>query len=348
MADETIDGTPTHLATTPISVTGTDGVDAAPAARDIATDLPPGWTVRAPTAADQDQIFDLIEASDLDEFGEPDYTRADFDEEWADLDLARHAWLVLSPTGEIAGYARAQPRADRTRIDSEGYTHPAHYGRGVGTTLLALMEAQSREETAGFTGPERPILKNYINANNPDAVSLLGRAGFVPARHFYRMRRTLDPTAPPEPPAWPEGIRVVACRDRADQERLYVALDEAFRDHWEYHPQTFDEWFSHHATSHGDPALWFMALDGEEIAGTLVLGYQLGGGWVKSLSVRRPWRGRGLGGALLAHAFDTFSRLGTHVVGLGVDTESSTGATRLYERAGMEAVRLFATYHKTL
>ncbi|MBA2755652.1 MAG: GNAT family N-acetyltransferase [Chloroflexia bacterium] len=321
------------------------GADAAP---DPAVSLSPGWTVQAPVTADLERVFAVIAASDLAEFGEPDYTLDDFKEEWETTDLASHAWMVLTPDGEVAGFAQAHHSEDRSRVDSEGYTHSAHYGRGVGTALLALIEARARADTAGVTGDERPVLKNYINANNPDAVSLLGRAGFEPARHFFRMRRTLDPAVPPEPATWPEGIHVVACRDRADQERLYVALDEAFQDHWGYYPESFEEWFAHHATSHGDPALWFMALDGEEIAGIAVLGHQLGGGWVKSLAVRRPWRNRGLGAALLAHAFETFWRRGTHVVGLGVDTESPTGATRLYERAGMEPVRLLATYHKTL
>lgn len=324
------------------------GHDATRATQDPAAILPPGWTVRAPGADDFDRVFAVIAASDLAEFGEPDYTLDDFKEEWDGTDLASHAWLVLTPDGEIAGFAQASASVDRSRIDSEGYTYPTHYGRGVGTALLALIEARARADVAGATGGERPVLKNYINAKNRDAVSLLVRAGFEPARHFYRMRRTLDRAVSPEPPAWPEGIRVVACLDRADQERLYAALDEAFQDHWGYHPQSFDEWFAPHATSHGNPALWFMALDGEEIAGILVLGHQLGGGWVKSLGVRRPWRNRGLGAALLAHAPETFWRRGTYVVGLGVDTESPTGATRLYERAGMEAARLLATYHKTL
>jgi hypothetical protein len=35
-------------------------------------------------------------------------------------------------------------------------------------------------------------------------------------------------------------------------------------------------------------------------------------------------------------------------VGLGVDADSLTGATRLYEKAGMHVVRELATYEKEL
>ena len=41
-------------------------------------------------------------------------------------------------------------------------------------------------------------------------------------------------------------------------------------------------------------------------------------------------------------------RRGRHAVGLGVDASSLTGATRLYERAGMRVVRQFNSYAKVL
>jgi ribosomal protein S18 acetylase RimI-like enzyme len=53
--------------------------------------------------------------------------------------------------------------------------------------------------------------------------------------------------------------------------------------------------------------------------------------------VLRPWRRRGLGLALLRHSFQEFFRRGRRKVGLGVDASSLTGATRLYEKAGMRS-----------
>ena len=71
-------------------------------------------------------------------------------------------------------------------------------------------------------------------------------------------------------------------------------------------------------------------------------------GYVNILGVRRPWRRRGLGMALLQHAFAEFYRRGQQRAGLGVDAGSLTGATRLYERAGMHVARQFDTYEKML
>jgi mycothiol synthase len=72
------------------------------------------------------------------------------------------------------------------------------------------------------------------------------------------------------------------------------------------------------------------------------------GGWIHTLGVLRPWRRHGLGQALLYHAFAEFYRRGINNVYLGVDAQSLTGATRLYERAGMHVVRLFKAYEKEL
>jgi ribosomal protein S18 acetylase RimI-like enzyme len=45
--------------------------------------------------------------------------------------------------------------------------------------------------------------------------------------------------------------------------------------------------------------------------------------------------GRGLAKALLLRSFREFHRRGQRRVGLGVDSENATGATKLYESVGM-------------
>jgi mycothiol synthase len=89
-----------------------------------------------------------------------------------------------------------------------------------------------------------------------------------------------------------------------------------------------------------DPALWFMALDGDEVAGVSLCYAKSHDdpklGWVGTLGVCRPWRKRGLGLVLLQHSFGELYRRGQCKVGLGVDADSLTGATRLYLKAGMQ------------
>ena len=52
--------------------------------------------------------------------------------------------------------------------------------------------------------------------------------------------------------------------------------------------------------------------------------------------------------ALLLHAFEEFRRRGKTSVGLGVDASSLTGATKLYEKAGMHVDERVDIYEKEL
>ncbi len=69
---------------------------------------------------------------------------------------------------------------------------------------------------------------------------------------------------------------------------------------------------------------------------------------VDDLGVRRAYRRRGLGMAQLRHVFAAFYARGIRRVGLGVDAENVTGATRLYGRAGMRVYRAWDLYDKEL
>jgi GNAT superfamily N-acetyltransferase len=100
---------------------------------------------------------------------------------------------------------------------------------------------------------------------------------------------------------------------------------------------------------HGfDPGVWFLAVADGEPAGAAICSISENIGWVDSLGVRRPWRKRGVGLALLQHAVGEFHRRGLQRVALGVDAASPTGATRLYERAGFTLAQQHATYTKEL
>jgi GNAT superfamily N-acetyltransferase len=101
-----------------------------------------------------------------------------------------------------------------------------------------------------------------------------------------------------------------------------------------------------------DPTLFFLALEGDEIAGINFCRthspYDANVGWVGSLGVRRPWRKQGLGLALLRYSFNEFYRRGKRKVGLGVNAQNLTGALRIYENAGMHVAQAEDVYEKEL
>jgi ribosomal protein S18 acetylase RimI-like enzyme len=162
---------------------------------------------------------------------------------------------------------------------------------------------------------------------------------------------------PPPAPAWPTGITLRRYNPETDLEAVYRADEEAFRDHFGHIEMPVEDGlkrFKHFMTGYEgfDPSLWFLAMDGDKIAGICLCRKQAHSdpkvGWVNTLAVRRPWRKRGIGLALLRHAFGEFYRRGQCMAGLGVDAENLTGALRLYENAGMHVHHAFDLFEKEL
>jgi mycothiol synthase len=307
--------------------------------------LSPGYGVRRPTPDDLGPVAEFLVAVTIAEFGEPDYSEDDLRDEWADLDPATDAWLVVAPDGSIAGYTSVAHR-EHVRVDADVYVHPEHEGRGIGTFLIRTTEARGREHVPLAPAGARVVMNNGINARNAKARALLEREGYAPARYFWRM--AADVAEPPPPATWPAGVTVRPVASPADERAAFAALDEAFRDHWGHVPTTFDAWERRVKGKRYDPSLWFLAVDGAEVTGVALCRQDGETGWVDSLGVRPAWRRRGLGLALLRHAFAEFHRRGWRRALLGVDAANETGATRLYESAGMRADHQYAVYQKEL
>jgi ribosomal protein S18 acetylase RimI-like enzyme len=210
-------------------------------------------------------------------------------------------------------------------------------GRGLGSELVRRVEAAAAEHGAAR------IHQNAL-AGNTRAAALFAAHGYREVRRFYDM--AIELARPPAPP--PEADVEIA---REGEERAFhAALEEAFADHWEHHPSSFEDWWREHAESPNfDRSLWFVVRDGDEIAAaSRNEANRNGGGYVGAIAVRRPWRGKGYAKALLQHAFREFYERGFRRVTLGVDAENPTGATHLYERVGMHVEIEFAVYEKAV
>jgi mycothiol synthase len=307
-------------------------------------------TIRPPTLDDLETVARLIAACDEELTGESDleHERATVRSDWQseEVDLAEDVWLAADAAGEIVGYEIVYELGSSEAAACDGYVHPAHVGRGIGTRLLRLaLERVARERARRSDAP--PRLRATIYSHEERTHELLRAERFAVVRHHWQMRIALGEA--PAPPNWPEGIVVRPMRPGVDEHAVYEAVEEAFGDHWGHTPRSFAEW-RQLMIEHDDfdPALWQVAWDGERVAGAALCTYRYGIGWIRNLGVRRPYRRRGLGMALLQHAFGMFYRLGTREVGLGVDAGSPTGATRLYERAGMQVERRADTYERTV
>ena len=308
--------------------------------------LAPGYVVRRPVPDDLNGVYEVIRASEIAEFGEAEgFSPDELEDAWRELDLGQDAWVAIAPDGALAGYGYVRNRR-HVRLDVEVYVHPAHFGRGIGTTLVRLTEARAREHVPLAPPGTRVVVNNWINALNGEARSLLEREGYAPVRHFFRMEITFS--AEPPAAAWPAGLTVRSGGANDDLRPFYETSEEAMADHCGHVPRSYEEWRERRERSHFDPSIWFLALDGEEPAGAVMCSVADAIGWIDTLAVRAPWRRRGLGLALLTHAFrELYGRDFRRIV-LGVDAENPTGATRLYERAGMRIGQQYATYSKEL
>jgi mycothiol synthase len=308
--------------------------------------LADGYTIGPAHIDRAEDIHALIVASDIADWGEASgYSLDEVRDELADIDPERDAWIVTSPASDVVGFASIRDR-QHIRMDVEGYVHPEHRERGIGTTLVQVSEDRARDHVALAREGSRVIIQNWINAQNPDACALLERRGYEPFRYFNRMEMSLDGNLPG--PEWPKNVKVLTCESEDAQQGMYAMMEEAMADHWGHIPRTFEEWMRHRKGSTFDPSLWFLAINGESPAGGAVCSISDGVGWVDLLGVRGKWRRRGLGMALLRQAATTFDQRGIGRMALGVDSASPTGATRLYERAGMHVAQQHATYGKVL
>jgi GNAT superfamily N-acetyltransferase len=144
--------------------------------------------------------------------------------------------------------------------------------------------------------------------------------------------------------------RTPARATRPSHRSCPVPIEPVEADGWDFAPRDFESWSKGNLGSERfDPTLWCVVRAGDAIAaGTICTGDTYGGGFVRALFTRRPWRRHGVGAALLADAFGRFWERGEHSVGLGVDAANETGAFRLYERAGMTPVLGWVMYEKEI
>lgn len=312
--------------------------------------LPAGFSWRPASHDDVDAVYELIAACDTHVMGQPDYDASEIRDDWRDTPMDEDTRVVLDETGTIVGYTMAN---DRTLVRPSGavYVHPASEGRGIGTTLTRWIE--ERAKTKLHLAPEgaRVVLEFGTLADYAPSTELLAQQGFAVGRYFLRMSIDLA-GVPPVAPAWPDGITVRTHVAGDDDRAVYEAVEESFADHWGHAPVPYERWRKRtvERVEWFNPDLWFLAIAGGAIAGVaLCSDYPgMGQGWINTVGVRRPWRRTGVALALLHHAFAEFRRRGRATAALGVDAQSLTGATRVYEHAGMHTKHRFALFAKEL
>jgi mycothiol synthase len=237
-------------------------------------------------------------------------------------------------------------QAPYKQMEQWGRVHPDHTGRGLGRFLFHWAEARARQAAEQAPAGERVTLTTWLQTRDEAAKALLAERGCALVRHNVRMQIAFGEEAPPAPQP-PDGITLRTFVPGQDDVATYYAIRESFRDAWDYVEAPFEEglarWRHHSQNSPDfDPSLRFLAVDGDEVIGTAFGRMQLPEdpelGWISTVGVRREWRRRGIAQALLQACFAALHARGRRKVALGVDADSPTGATRVYQRVGMRRV----------
>lgn len=308
--------------------------------------VPDPYQVRPAQPADAAAIVAVMEASDLAQVGETEgHSAHDIADEIAAIDGQTRAFVVETRDASVVAYALVANEGFG-RIFADNYVHPAHRSHGLGTALVRLTERAARDYIAGAPAGARVTLANGVYASDAAACGILMSAGYARSRVHWLMRIDLEELPPA--PTLPTGVTVRTFQLGRDERATFDCVNEAFSDHWGHVPGNFEHWICRTTLPDFDPSLWFLAEHGGSLAGAVLCHRRPHIGWVNTLAVRRPWRQRGLGLALLQQAFVAFSERGERRVGLGVNSQNLTGATRLYERVGMHVHTSIVTFELEL
>jgi len=298
------------------------------------------YSVRPPRFSDLESVYNLIAQQNTFDYGNAMITLEDLSKKWQGLNLEDDACIAYLDN-EPAGYAELLEGdspyiyiADRLNID-------------LAFQLLMILEGKVSSQKKGKVN-----LFTRVSEKNRTLLQLFASNGYHSNLSFLIMEVTLD--EPPPPPLWADGISVRTFVKGQDEESTYRADEEVAEDKAYHDRLSYEAWVKRMRmdTEAFDPSLWFLACEGRsaEIAGVALNLYdqQSNTGWVDHLSVRRAWRNRGIGKALLLHSLAEFYWRNIRHVKLSLDSKSLTHAPRLYESVGMKTVQQYHIYRKEM
>lgn len=267
--------------------------------------------------------------------------------------------LLAEVDGALAGFWRASWRAENDGplvYGIQHFLHPDWRGQGIGRAALHWAEERMRAVAAGHD-PARPkLLQGYASHGNRYQAELLEAHGYQPVRRFHLMVRPALDDIPDFP--LPDGLEVRPVQPEAYR-AIWVADVEAFHDAWgvsDPDEAEYQRWLDNRIWF--QPELWQVAWDlaTGSVAGQVRTFIDHGEnerfgrhrGSTEFISVRRPYRRRGLARALIVRSLRAQRDAGMTSSALNVDAESLTGATRVYEDCGFRIHRTGTLYRKAL
>lgn len=264
--------------------------------------------------------------------------------------------LLVDVNGENAAFGRCwwdEELEGKYRYSLTFYLKPEWRQASIGRHLVRLL-LERLEQIAG----EHPAgVQKFFQVFCFDAQewerSLLEEFGFIIRRYGFSMVRPCS--QPIEVTPLPEGIEVRPVSTEQIRQ-VWEAAMEAFRDHngaVEWSEESYQRFLS---WQYNDPELWKVAWEGDQVVGMVLnfinteenAKFDRQRGYTEDISVRRPWRRKGIARALLTQSIRMFQEMGMEETSLDVDTENPNGALRLYHSVGYREYRRGLFYQKEM
>lgn len=322
----------------------------------------PAYDWHTPSRIDAPAVYAMLLARDRADHLESAGSVADWEREFEDtwlLDPLQDALIAYTPQGSVAALAfvnvNPHPQNNR-RAYPWVEVHPAERGDGsLFRTLLAWAEGRGRAHLASQGSTLPALLGLGCDERLGWRRAVLEQFGYQPVRYFYRMRRDLNLPIPPLPDLGE--LRLAPYTPELDR-AMFAAFNESFQDHWNFEPVSYEDWVLYFTTQspHFRPDLTRLVLAGDEVVAFSLnwvmaeknAQYGKDEGWVGDLGTIRPWRKRGVASALLIASMQAFKAAGLGFAALGVDSENTSGALRLYQNLGFAVERCNIAHDKPL
>jgi len=251
----------------------------------------------------------------------------------------------------VVGYGHTLwdwPEEDGTHVYLHlGWVIPEQRCQGIGTQLLARLEARCRQRAVTEGKQNRAEFGGNASDSEPAALELLGAQGYGVVYTMLAMERAADLAVPEAPlperyslrPVEPDHYRAIwQCIGDAYYEEDLAGRFRVPATEGSYHNYFFHE--------RADPLLWFVAWEGSRIAGHVLCRIDESYATVYEVSVGRAHRRKGLARALLACALRALQERQVPHIMIHTRHDFSTQAWRLYEQMGFRTTKRFPRWRK--
>jgi ribosomal protein S18 acetylase RimI-like enzyme len=294
------------------------------------------YSVRPASFADIEQVYALIANQNIHDYGDVMLSMNDLRAAWQHIHFESDTCTAYA-NGVLEGYGELQDGDSMLMYLTDGNN------ADLGFQLWTILEEIAIDQKI-------TTLHTRISVKNKTLSEIAILKGYRSTLSFLIMQLVMEEV--PVAPHWTDNITVRTFIPNQDEESTFRVDEEASQDKGYHQPLDFEAWSRRMGLRHErfDPSLWFLACDQNEIIGVALNVHDLQSdtGWVDHLGVRRDWRHRGIGKALLLHTLGEFYRRGVRCMKLSVDSKSLTNAPRLYESVGMRTVQEYSIYKKDL